>query len=1230
MELKMRINRAITSPQILGTFLVDDESKIRIVVEGAGPANTIVVRGRIFNQSGFSDLKTITGAANETVTVFTYEEIEIECTVYDSIGTEVKVLSASFSDAGGSTIEYIDVPSGDTLSDLDHFILTSSDNSVNIVGNNTTKTIDLTASSSNTEYNPEDPAVWNGPPTTVSEGLDELADRTSTLESEISLKIDLSEKGAANGVVPLNSSTKIDSTYLPAYVDDVLEFANLASFPATGSTGVIYIALDTNKTYRWSGSVYIEIAGSSAVWGAITGSLINQTDLQNALDGKANSSHNHNLSAINQSAATTGQVPSWNGTNWVPVTPDPGVTDHGALTGLGDDDHTQYLNDTRGDARYYTKTQIDNTLDASTYYHELHVNFDYTGGGSTGSPFKPFITIQDAVNAAQAQTIGGNTCILIHLKKNITITENVVVNNAVSNLYITASIPSNTDGCPLKIIGNLTITGSQTNRVRVKDIQFAPTSGYALIIDGSNGRHMFQNCQFTNGSLYGQAGTGVNFTGIYKNFTEFVDCTIEGVVNIAGTPSALTTIAMYRCRLGYATVIANAANVSIGMYDTYGIYGITHSAGSLAITGMWGFSPSGFFNSTASLAATSFLSLANMSLQRYDLSFVTFNKTGTCYFQLINVHRNEAVDVLSGVRWVYGPTAADKAYKYAVPANWTSNPMNVATALDQLALRTTSIESNSTNISEILTNTKEPTGFINRTDSTTSFVDGTRIFSISPVASSFSFYIKGVKYTKNTTQNLTIPSNAGNHYIYFNASGNLESTQVFSSSIIEEYAFVAVIYWNSDINLHTYFAEERHGITMDGSTHSYLHTTFGSRYLSGLALQNFTADGNGSLDAHAQFTADAGSIRDEDILLTSLAQTQIPILYRQGQLWRKKAADAFPVIYSGTAGYTGANGRLPYNQYVAGTWQLTQVSSGNYVLVHFFATNDKENPIVGIQGIAEYNNAPQAKAAASSEITSLTGLPFAEFVAIGTVLFQTNAYTNTPDARVVSVNGGNYVDFRGTQLYVPAGTATTHSLLSGLSNDDHIQYHTDARGDIRYYTKTQIDSTVSTLQTDINSRALDSIVIKKDGSVNFTNDQSMAGFKLTNLADPINLTDAVNLQTLNASLGSSGDLIEDSFSMANNQSTSADVDLFKFTNGITRSFSALVSVYVNATTSLYEVFEINGIQKSSDWFISITSEGDSSGVTFTITNSGQIQYTNSNYSGFISGVINFRAITTSV
>jgi len=79
---------------------------------------------------------------------------------------------------------------------------------------------------------------------------------------------------------------KVPASELPSYVDDVVEVANYAALPATGETGKIYVTLDNNKIYRWSGSVYIEIAANNAIWGAITGTLSSQTDLQAALDAK--------------------------------------------------------------------------------------------------------------------------------------------------------------------------------------------------------------------------------------------------------------------------------------------------------------------------------------------------------------------------------------------------------------------------------------------------------------------------------------------------------------------------------------------------------------------------------------------------------------------------------------------------------------------------------------------------------------------------------------------------------------------------------------------------------------------------------------------------------------------------------------------------------------------------------------------------------------------------------
>lgn len=70
--------------------------------------------------------------------------------------------------------------------------------------------------------------------------------------TDVSNKADL-----VNGMVP--------SSQLPSYVDDVLEFASESAFPQPGESGKIYIALDTNKTYRWGGTAYAEISKSLAI-----------------------------------------------------------------------------------------------------------------------------------------------------------------------------------------------------------------------------------------------------------------------------------------------------------------------------------------------------------------------------------------------------------------------------------------------------------------------------------------------------------------------------------------------------------------------------------------------------------------------------------------------------------------------------------------------------------------------------------------------------------------------------------------------------------------------------------------------------------------------------------------------------------------------------------------------------------------------------------------------------
>lgn len=58
---------------------------------------------------------------------------------------------------------------------------------------------------------------------------------------------------------------KVPESQLPSYVDDVLEYDNLAAFPATGESGKVYLAKDTNKSYRWGGTTYAELNGGVAL-----------------------------------------------------------------------------------------------------------------------------------------------------------------------------------------------------------------------------------------------------------------------------------------------------------------------------------------------------------------------------------------------------------------------------------------------------------------------------------------------------------------------------------------------------------------------------------------------------------------------------------------------------------------------------------------------------------------------------------------------------------------------------------------------------------------------------------------------------------------------------------------------------------------------------------------------------------------------------------------------------
>jgi hypothetical protein len=395
------------------------------------------------------------------------------------------------------------------------------------------------------------------------------------------------------------------------------------------------------------------------------------------------------------------------------------------------------------------------------------------------------------------------------------------------------------------------------------------------------------------------------------------------------------------------------------------------------------------------------------------------------------------------------------------------------------------------NAEEIFALMKEPTGYVDRGTSEISFVNATRTFTIQPLApaTEFVYYIRGERVVINTSKSIVIPDVSGVYFIYFDTAQNLNVTNLFTAELLTSFAYTTVLYWNATAGEATYFADERHGITMDGETHLHFHTAIGTQYINGFALSSILSEEDGSLDTHMQCEVGDGILRDEDVqhdiyntggavntfdleqALSPIAQ--IPVMYRlgAGAEWTLKPADNFPLIYSDGVTFTGAaNGLAAWNEFTGGAWQLTELGNNRYVLVHILATNDVNNPIVAIQGITEYQNKPAGRDAARLELNQLSGLPFEEFLPIGTLIVEARtAYTNAPKARIRSTDdGADYIDWRAISQFSVNNVGSginDHGNLGGLGDDDHTQYALAGSGSTRTFDIADLTDVVVTTPT---------------------------------------------------------------------------------------------------------------------------------------------------------------------
>jgi hypothetical protein len=334
-------------------------------------------------------------------------------------------------------------------------------------------------------------------------------------------------------------------------------------------------------------------------------------------------------------------------------------------------------------------------------------------------------------------------------------------------------------------------------------------------------------------------------------------------------------------------------------------------------------------------------------------------------------------------------------------------------------------------------------GFVDKNQTTFSFDDSTRTFTLTPLVTPYRVYIKGQGFSFSTVQTVTLENLDGNWYIYFDINGVLKGTQAAWS--LDNNALVAIIYWNSTLGASQYEAEERHMCHMDIPTHRYLHTYIGTRYKSGLIAGGYTLIGDGSSDTHAQMSLTSGVIADEDIsisithkatpvaffeqILNGIAQ--IPLLYRSIATWVKPAPTNFPVK-KGTD-------RLVFNNYNTGTsqWELKDADEGNYIAAYVVATNHTRNPVVSVLGQRQDTTLDNARINNDFATINWGTMPFPEYKALYKVIYQTSsAYGNSIKGRIVYIE-----DLRAINtITISSNNIVAHGDTTGLSSDDHVNY----------------------------------------------------------------------------------------------------------------------------------------------------------------------------------------------
>lgn len=174
------------------------------------------------------------------------------------------------------------------------------------------------------------------------------------------------------------------------------------------------------------------------------------------------------------------------------------------------------------------------------------------------------------------------------------------------------------------------------------------------------------------------------------------------------------------------------------------------------------------------------------------------------------------------------------------------------------------------------------------------------------------------------------------------------------------------------------------------------------------------------------------------------------------------------------------NNKINYNRYLNGFYTLQNCVDNKFYLYHIFMTNDKDNKYFIISGNYEYSTKEEAKNSILEEINKLSGLPFNDFLPLGTIIYEVNSnYTNSAKARIVNVNGNNYHKLIKKDLVSSNSVLNNNNNISNsntIKKENSLLNNTDL---INLYGNKILEYALNKLQS-LSSRDIDSFITRQE------------------------------------------------------------------------------------------------------------------------------------------------------